>query len=363
MKINKSKLTEALEIVKPGLANKELIEQATSFAFIEGQVVTYNDEISISHPVEGLELEGAILADKLYSILTKLKTDEIEATINEKEIVLQSGKSKIVLTLQSEIKLPLDEDVSEVGKFKTLPTNFLKYMKFAVGSCSKDQSQPLLTCVSVSKDSIVGSDGYRVTQCTMEDSIPVEPFLIPIHSALNVIKLNPTKIAEGAGWVHFMTEQNTIISCRILEENYPDISQHVKVKGSKIVLPLSLIEIIDRASVFAKRDFAFDELINITIADKKLKVSAECDSGSFEETTNIRYSDQPISFTIMPYLLRGILSEQSECTISDSKLKFEGEGWIYVTVLSEEIKTKTHKAVKNPNYKPLRKGEKRCVLS
>jgi len=108
LKINKSNLQKALEIVKPGLASKELIEQATSFAFINGCVITYNDEISISHPVDGLELEGAIQAEKLYSILTKLKTDEIEVTINDKEIILQSGKSKIGLTLQSEIKLPLD---------------------------------------------------------------------------------------------------------------------------------------------------------------------------------------------------------------------------------------------------------------
>ena len=66
MKVNKEKLRQALEIVRPGLANKEVIEQATSFAFMDGRVVTYNDEISISHPVEGIEIEGAVKADQLY---------------------------------------------------------------------------------------------------------------------------------------------------------------------------------------------------------------------------------------------------------------------------------------------------------
>ena len=56
MKTNKTKLQTALEIVKPGLANKEIIEQSTSFAFLKGKVVTYNDEVSISHPLKGIEL-------------------------------------------------------------------------------------------------------------------------------------------------------------------------------------------------------------------------------------------------------------------------------------------------------------------
>ena len=63
MQINRQNLQKALEIVKPGLSNKEIIEQTTSFAFIDGKVVTYNDEISICHPVEGLTLEGAVKAD------------------------------------------------------------------------------------------------------------------------------------------------------------------------------------------------------------------------------------------------------------------------------------------------------------
>lgn len=352
MKINKSNLQKALEIVKPGLASKELIEQATSFAFINGCVITYNDEISISHPVDGLELEGAIQAEKLYSILTKLKTDEIEVTINDKEIILQSGKSKIGLTLQSEIKLPLDEDVSEVGKFKKLPANFLKYLKFAVGGSSKEQSQPILTCVNVTQEGeIISSDGFRVTICSLDSEMPVQSFLLPVRSVIDVIKLQPTRIAEGTGWIHFKTDEGTVISCRIFEDEYPDVSTHVQCKGSKLTFPSVVSEMIDRASVFAKRDFTIDELISVSIADKKLKISSDADCGWFEEETNIKYSDTPISFQIMPYLLKGILSEQSECTISSNKMKFEGEGWIYVTALSETKPAKTKKATSNKKSK------------
>ena len=48
--MKKAELIKALEAVRPGLANKEMIEQSTSFAFMKDRVVTYNDEISISYP-------------------------------------------------------------------------------------------------------------------------------------------------------------------------------------------------------------------------------------------------------------------------------------------------------------------------
>ena len=86
MKINKTELQLALEKVKPGLASKEVIEQSTSFAFMGNRVVTYNDEISISHPVKGLEVMGAVKAQALYSFLSKVKRDEIDVEWEENQL-------------------------------------------------------------------------------------------------------------------------------------------------------------------------------------------------------------------------------------------------------------------------------------
>ena len=71
--MKKSDILQALTIVKPGLSSKDVIEQANSFAFIDGRIITYNDELSISHPIPGLAIEGAIKADVLYGLLSKIK--------------------------------------------------------------------------------------------------------------------------------------------------------------------------------------------------------------------------------------------------------------------------------------------------
>jgi hypothetical protein len=336
MNVNKKNLQDALEIVKPGLASKELIEQSTSFAFIKGRVVTYNDEISVSHPVKGLELEGAIKAAELYSLLSKIKKEEIEFSIDGNEIKIVAGRSKAGFTLQSEIKLPLDEDVAEKGKWKDLPENFIKFLGFAMSSCAKGMSKPVLTCVHVSKDGFIeSSDDYRITQCNLGEELPFEDFLIPATSAVEVVKLQPTKIAEGKGWIHFQTEEETIISCRIFEDPYPNISPLLQMDGIEIILPKTIEEALDKAMVFAKRDHLLEERVDLILENNRLKISSSSDSAWFEEEINFSYKGEAVQIGITPYLLKGILSETQACEVSEEKLKFQGEGWIYVTALKE----------------------------
>ena len=105
MKINKAELQRALEKVKPGLANRELVEQSTSFAFVRDRVITYNDEISISHPVTGLEVCGAVKAQALYEFLNKIRREEIDVEWEENQVVIRAGRAKARLVRQ-EVSYP-----------------------------------------------------------------------------------------------------------------------------------------------------------------------------------------------------------------------------------------------------------------
>ncbi len=332
MQIKKTELQAALEVVKPGLANKETIEQTTSFAFIDNRVVSYNDEISISFPLE-LEIEGAVKAEELYKFLAKLKGENVDITVNGSELLIQSGKTKAGLTLQEKVKLPLKE-VAEKGKWKPLPADFLKFVGFAVSSCSKDMSRPVLTCVHINKLGFIeASDNYRITRCQLSEEMPVKTFLLTASSAIAMVKFAPVKIAEGNGWIHFKAEDGAIMSCRIYEEDFPDVSRLLSVKGQRITFPNTLRDTLDKAGVFAKRDHFLEESVTISIANKRLKVRSESDTGWFEDELHIKYEGDPITFVVTPYLLRGILDESSGCILSADRLKFEGTGWEYVGAL------------------------------
>ena len=332
MKIKKTDLQEALEIIKPGLANKEVIEQSTSFAFMGSRVVTYNDELSLSHPIIGLDIVGAVKAEELYKLLSKLKGEELEIKVQETELIISQEKIKSGLTLQAEIKLPLDS-IGSIGEWHDLPGDFCKHLEFCAQVCGKDLSRPVLTCVNVKQDGMFeASDSFRLVVCKGKE-IGVPDFLIPANLTTEVIKVNPFQVAAGDGWIHFRTQNETIISCRIYSERFPDVTKLLRVEGETLQFPKSISGLIDRASVFSKRDHFLDETIEITIGEKKLKVKSSSDTGWYTEETNMRYSGPEITFGITPKLFITIFEQVQEVVFSKDRIKFTGPDWTYMGLL------------------------------
>jgi len=333
MKITKIELLTALEAVKAGLANKELIEQTTSFAFIKGKVITYNDEISFSHPLKGLNIEGAVQAEQLYKLLAKLKKEEIDFTLTENEILIQNGKMTAGLALQKEITLPLNE-LKEKKDWYPIPSKLLKHMKLTVGACSRDMSRPVLTCINIDKKGYVqGSDGFRIAQGVLGEESPIDTFLLPASSALEVEKLAPIEMAQSVGWVHFRAAEGTILSCRILTDKFPDVQPYLVSKGIEIKFPSSILEILERAAVFSKRDHLLDEEIYITLENNRLLLESKSNTGWFKEEVNCKFSEEKTQFKITPYLLKDVLTEARQCLMNEKTLLFQGEDWSYLTML------------------------------
>lgn len=333
MKISKTQLLEALEIVKPGLASKEVMEQSTSFAFMGDRVITYNDEISISHPIKGLDLVGAVKAEELYKLLAKLKGDELEILLTEGEVILTHGKIKSGLTLQAEIKLPV-QSIGAIQEWHDLPENFCEKLQFASHVCGNDMTRPMLSCIHVRGDGrLEASDGYRIVVYQTEE-LSIDGFLLPATLAEEVRKLKPFQIAEGEGWIHFRTQEDTVISCRLFgEDKYPAVDHLLEVTGNKLIFPKTITELIDRASVFSKRDNALDEVVRITIGERKLTIRSDSDTGWYEEEANMRYDGPEVKFSITPKLFKNILERTQECVFSENKIKFTGPDWIYIGML------------------------------
>ncbi len=334
MKINKKTILKALEIVKPGLANKEMIEQTTSFCFIKGNVITYNDEVSVSCPVKDIDLEGAVNATELYSFINKVKTEEFDLEVKENEILLKAGRSKAGLTLQSEVLLPIEE-IGKVKKWKAIPEDFLEALRFTMGSCSTNMSDPKLTCVHVNKTILEAADNFRFAYYELENKLSVKAFLLPASSCSKVIKMKPVSIAEGEGWIHFRTKEKAVLSCRLFEEKYVNTTPLLKVKGKPILFPKTIIGILERAEIFSKRDFMLDEQVTIRLENKKLLMKSQSDSGWFEEKDKVNYSGDSVEFVISPYLLKDILNKTNKAILGTNRLMFEEKNWKYVTLLKE----------------------------
>ncbi len=338
MQINKMELQIALEKVKPGLASKEIIEQSTSFAFMGGRIVTYNDEISISHPVKDLNVTGAVKAQSLYAFLSKIKRDEIILEWEENQVVIKAGRSKAGLVLEQEIKLPVEE-VGEIGKWKELPPGFLEALRFCYPCCSKDMSRPILTCVYVKEKEIQASDSFQIVKYQLEKKIPVKPFLLPASAAHELVKYDVKEIAEGSGWYHFKTEDGTIFSSRVFDGEFPSIAKFLKFDGVEIAFPKTSIQALDRAQVFAKNsDFAgIMATVEVEVSKDQIKFASKDESGWFEETIKTSYKGDKIKFiTGAGFLINLLTHSNSSCVYGVNRIKFNGENWTHVIATTSD---------------------------
>jgi DNA polymerase III sliding clamp (beta) subunit (PCNA family) len=308
-----------------------MIEQSTSFAFQGGRIVTYNDEISLSHPAPYIDFEGAIKAEELYKLLWKLKQPELDIEVTETEILLSSGRTKAGLTLQSEIKLPLAE-ITEATKWEKLPTNFVEGLKFVVASASSDMSRAILTCVHINNKICESSDGYQLAHFTFSTSSKIV-CLLPATSVSHIIALKPKFVSLSDGWAHFRTEADTTLSCRILFDTYPATENLFICEGHEIEFPKTISNILDRVSVFSKRETVMDEVLTIALVENKIKVKGDSDSGWIEESAKVTYSGEPIEFKVMPSLLINILTRSNICIKSENKIKFLGDNWKFLVML------------------------------
>jgi len=339
--MKKQELLKALEAVKPGLASREMIEQTTSFAFLNDRVVTFNDEISISYPID-IRITGAVRAEEFYSLLSKIKTkkdDEIELIQEENEIRVLGKRITAGVKLQSDINLPLDE-VDEISdKWFLMPEKLLPALKLCAFSASKNMSRPILTCLYCSKkeEAVYASDSYRISKAEVPKI--KQDITIPATIAQELVKYDFSYYQVKPNWAHFKSENGLIFSFRIVDGEFPieNCEQHLKVKGQEIRFPSEMKEMLIRSEIFAKRESAIDQEININIKGKLMFLSGQNEYGWIKEKVCIENSvEQEINFTINPTFLRQILSEVTQCIVGEQLILFSTETFKHAIALCDE---------------------------
>lgn len=335
MKVNRVELLDALEKVKPGLASKETIEQSTSFAFIGDKVVTYNDEISISHPVKGLDVIGAVKAQTLYGYLNRVKQDTLDITLEENQVIIKTGRAKAGLIFESNVILPVEE-IGKIDKWTPIPDDFLPALKFCYPSCSRDISRNVLTCVHITPERMESSDSFQISVYKLSEKFPIQPFLLPASAAKELVRYNVKEISLGDSWVHFRTEEGTIFSSRLFMAEFPNVDRFLNLSGMMFTFPDTIKDILRRAEIFAKtKESADDPMVTVTLNKGKFIISVQSDHGWFKEIEKASsYKGNTIEFKVIIDFLREILDKTMTCTIGENTLGFQGDNWKHIVAMT-----------------------------
>lgn len=344
MRVEREDFLRRLQTVKAGLSARDIIEQSCCFIFQDGQVATFNDEVSC-HTSSGLDdkFVGAIAAAPLLAVLEKLPEKDVELSMRDGELVVIGKNRRVGVRAEAEILLPLGA-VEKPKKWKPLHPDFIEAVS-AVSSCaSTDASRLVLTCVHVHPEWVEACDHHQLSRYTIKTGLD-KSLLIRRDSLKHVCALGVSEVSVTETWAHFRNASGLVLSCRQYVDSYPDLTPLLKVKGAApATLPKGLAEAADTASVFSAEN-TDRNVVTVEIRAGKLRIKGVGTNGWYQEVKKLKYSGPPLSFMISPELLSELVKKYNDCEITNERLKVVSGaqtyvGWLFKidnnTVVKEE---------------------------
>jgi DNA polymerase III sliding clamp (beta) subunit (PCNA family) len=330
MKVSRAEFQAKLNLLRPGLADKEIISQSASFAFHTNRIYTYNDMVAVSVPFES-DLEGAVPGESLIQLLDKMTQESITVNMTDDQFTVQAQNVSAGLRIEKEISLPVDE-LEIPTEWKKLPADFTTALRFCMFSTSSDTSKPVLTCIHIENNYVESCDNYRATRYFVPEK-GMANLLIPSSSANALLKYKPQKYGVTEGWVHFEAE-GVVFSCRTYAEEYPDVGRLFAVKGKKLSLPEGIGTALERASIFTSMRKAVDETATLSMGDGVLVIIGMGDGGWYKEKLKVDYHEEPIKFCVNPHFLKEAIPLTREITLGTGALVLAGDCFKHVVSLS-----------------------------
>lgn len=323
-------LLQCLEMVRPGLSAQDNVAQSTCFAFTDGRVFTFNDEVYCSY-VCPLKIEGAVAATPLLSLLSKMKDHTISIEEGKGKLLIKGNRRRAGIRMESEVLLTNVKVPKENSLWSKLHDEFCTAVDIVRRCAGTDESLFSLTCVHITADFVEAFDNSQISRYPLKIDIK-KPILVSQKSLLHIGSSTMTEWAQTKSWLHFRNADGLVISCRLYIEDYPNLDNIVNVKGRKIELPAKLTEATSIAEIFS--DSSSDQSgIKIRLMKGRMTIKGEGADGWYKETKRLQYDGPDLQFSIAPKMILEITKRRHECEITQGLLKVDGGKFVYVTCL------------------------------
>ena len=293
MNIERKEFLQALKRALPGVeAGNVILEGADTFIFADGYIHSYNDNISVSVPFpivnkKGETVSGALKAKDFYDLINRLSGTTLNLFPKESAWVVKAGNSTAELTLlDTSIISHVQNLLPGKIKWNSLPERFMD----GLAICKFSANKSVLSGVFAQDDLLLSTDNIRVNSYKMDAEV-AESFWISDSAVSELVKLNnPKKYFISKAWIHFLTADKDIFSCkRLAQDKYPVaklqklLTSHQKEKDDiSNDLPESLMDAVNRAAALSQNIESFDT-IKLTFTKEHIEVFSQRPSGKFTE--------------------------------------------------------------------------------
>lgn len=332
MNVEREALLKALDMVQPGLASKEAVEQSSCFVFRGECLYTFNEEICCrtTSPLSGVT--AAVPSGPLLDLLRKLNEPTLVVEFTGDELRINGNKRRAGVRAEAAITLPVDS-VEQPTDWEPITPEWVDAVA-VVRSCASrntDQTGFALSCVNITPDWVEATDNYQIARYPVPS--PVQgACLVRADSLKHLQGVGVTHVCETTSWLHFRTAGDLVLSVRKWVDQYPDNGQFLEPTGNPATLPAGLSEAVDKAQVFTS-EAENDAQVIIRLKGGKLLVRGQGPSGWYEEQKLLAYQGPPLSFMISPKLLAEITAKSPDCTIGPNVLYVQSGKLLYATCL------------------------------
>ncbi len=342
MQIIKQRLMDILNDLRPGLAKKDVIEQATHFLFTGEEIVSYNDRICIMYPFE-TDFICSVKGEELYKIISGAYGEFLEVNLKKDQLRIagtktNAGLSILVAEPRVEHIIETMKKEAKIVKWMKLPENFTKGAFLCMFSTARDLTRGILTCVHFDKDLIISTDGLRASKYVLDKKI--KPFDLPSKDVMELVKFQVTQYALTEGWAYFKTDDDILFAGRTFTGDYPtQLKDKFDFKGDKtIILPIELKKAIEMVGVLAEGDIDINKIIEVDIKEGEITIRAEKEVGWADQSLEIEYKGDPITFYINPIFFSQILDKSVNMIIKGNQALFVTEDFQHIISLPIEEK-------------------------
>lgn len=335
--MKKQTIVDAIEKVKPALADGKLIEFAGILLFDGKKLVSYGDEISVSVPLE-TNFVTAVKSDEFSKLIQKIPWDEFEIVIDDNQLVITAeGMKAGFSTVEYDESAVPDWGIEQIKKWTKLPENFMGNLRFCTFSASSDPAYGVLCNVKVEEGRLLSSDNFRITESRLIKKLAKmkQPLLIPRKIALFLSTFKLTGFAVTDACAHYQDASGAVFSHKLIAEEYPDVDAHLEIQGSELKLPKELANVLARANIIVSAEGAADQ-VAVSIEKDRILIRGDGIDSWIEEPIQHKYKGDDLHFTASPEHLIQIMGYSNEVIIGENAILFSGENFRHAVCLFDQ---------------------------
>lgn len=343
MNLERKLLLDTLNIIKPGLASKDLVEELTCVWANGTYIYAYNDLIGIQVPFK-TDFMGGLRGSLLLGLLDKSRAKEVSiSTLNGgNEMLLKAANARLTLALLEENRALWEVPEFDKSKSFVIGKEFIEALENVLISVGGDTSVPdqLGVTLLATNDTLdlFTTDNSTISwqRLAKPKSYNVERVIIPAVFCEQLLRL----CKEGA---HLIVTEDSVMAqnakgiflfSRLVESSRPlDLADMVgsslpeTYEKDLITIPSRLKLALERVSVVLENhvgqpaDFFIEEN-NVNT----LKMFGKTDLGEIRDSMKLDQEHLPVRISVDPSLIKRALVKRTQFLLTDNCMVLAGPG-------------------------------------